>query len=188
MKTYQNMADLARDISDDPQVGEQLAKGLNEQAIVHFLYGMRSAKGVSQKEMSLKLECSQSRISKLENSQDDDVTIGDLRRYLRILDHDVMFVIRRQRWTLVEQIKFHACMIHNCLKRMVSFAEHDPTIRDGVSSFHVEAFYNLVKIVLSSAKNIPQSAQIIPQIVEADQGDDCANGGDVHPHQLAGVF
>ncbi len=169
MKTYENMADLVRDVSGDSEAGDQLASRLNQQAIVHFLFGMRSANGVSQVEMAKRLGCSQSRISKLENGLDDELTIGEFRNYLRSLEHDIMFVIRKQRWTLAEQIKFHACTIHSCLKKMVALAQRDPTIVDGVTEFHVEAFYNLAMLVVESAKKIPQTADFVPQIVEADQ-------------------
>jgi transcriptional regulator with XRE-family HTH domain len=172
MKTYENMADLVRDASGDKATGDELAKGLHERAIVHFLFGMRSAKGVSQVEMAKRLGCSQSRISKLENGLDDELTIGDFRHYIRSLDHDVMFVIRKQPWTLVEQIKYHASTIHNCLKKMVSLAQRDPAIVNGVSHFHVEAFYNLSKIVVESASRIPQTAECAPQIIEAGEEDE----------------
>jgi transcriptional regulator with XRE-family HTH domain len=184
-----SVADLVRAASGDHELAERVAEDARRNAITHFLFGIRSSRGVSQAEMAAKLGCSQSRVSKLENGEDDELRLGDLRSYLRCLDHDLMLVICPRQWTLAERIKFFACNIRSCLKRMVGLAEKDATIRDGVSHFHVEAFHNLVKIVLDSARNVPQDPEPVPPIIQADDGeDDCdadASSEKISPRRLA---
>jgi predicted XRE-type DNA-binding protein len=41
--------------------------------------------GLTQAQMAAKLRCSQSRISKIEDSQDSDLSLGDIQAYARIV-------------------------------------------------------------------------------------------------------
>jgi transcriptional regulator with XRE-family HTH domain len=43
------------------------------------------AAGLTQAQMAAKLRCSQSRISKIEDSQDADLSLGDIQAYARIV-------------------------------------------------------------------------------------------------------
>ena len=45
----------------------------------------RVAAGLTQSQMAAKLRCSQSRISKIEDSQDADLSLGDIQAYARIV-------------------------------------------------------------------------------------------------------
>jgi transcriptional regulator with XRE-family HTH domain len=175
-----------RAASGDPELAASVEADAQRKAIVHYLFGLRSARGISQAEMAKRLDCSQSRISKLENSEDDDLRLGDLRQYLRVLDHELMLVIGKRHWTLVEQVKFFALSIESCLRSMVGLAEKDTRIRDGVSQIHVETFDNLVKIILQSAQNVPQSPQPVPTLIHADDYDEPGDGARSDKPQRSG--
>lgn len=157
-KTYRNIVDLVRDAGGDDSFSKDLASHLAARRIAHFLFGLRSAQGVSQQQMAQRLKCSQSRISKLENADDADWTLGELRQYLQALDRDVQVVVTPRHWRIVDQIKFHAATIRRCLERLVGLARSDKKIGRGVQSFHVEALYNLMTLVAESARNLPADA------------------------------
>src|SRR5690606_20924598 len=110
--------------------------------IVHHLFGLRSSQGVSQATMAERLSCSQSKISKFENGEDGEISLQELTDYLAALDRGVMLFFYRRSQKTMEQIKFHALMIKQCLNHMVELAENDESIGDGVYRSHLETLVN----------------------------------------------
>jgi predicted XRE-type DNA-binding protein len=53
--------------------------------LIDQLIVARVAAGLTQSQMAAKLRCSQSRISKIEDSQDADLSLGDIQAYARIV-------------------------------------------------------------------------------------------------------
>ncbi len=69
---YRRVADAVRQLSAKTKVIDQLILA-------------RVAAGLTQAQMAAKLRCSQSRISKIEDSQDTDLSLGDIQAYARIV-------------------------------------------------------------------------------------------------------
>ena len=69
---YRRVADAVRQLSAKTKVIDQLILA-------------RVAAGLTQSQMAAKLRCSQSRISKIEDSQDADLSLGDIQAYARIV-------------------------------------------------------------------------------------------------------
>ncbi|MDV7396727.1 hypothetical protein RZS08_35345, partial [Arthrospira platensis SPKY1] len=57
--------------------------------------------------------------------------------------------------TIVNKIKYHAVAIKRLLAELVKLAQMDKQIAEGVAGFHGEAFFNLIKILRDSAKELP---------------------------------
>ena len=137
---------------------------------------MRAAKGLSQKDIADKMDCSQSRISKLESSNDDDIKIGDLHAYLNAIGLDIHGIIAPLNWTAVSQIKFYAMQIKSCLKKLCDLARDDEQIRDGVQRFHIETLVNMTKVIVDSSQGIPASLSLeMPSVMDVDE-DEIENG------------
>lgn len=142
-----------------------------ERQLVKLLMAIRASQDKSQADVAREMDCTQSCVSKLESQADERLYIGEIRSYLNALSHDFMVVIYKKPWTLVDQIKFHARMIACCLKQLTGLAKRDPSIANGVNRFHVEALFNMVKIVADSAKNLPSCPQQPAPVVEACNAD-----------------
>ena len=69
---YRRVADAVRQLSAKTKLIDQLIVA-------------RVAAGLTQAQMAAKLRCSQSRISKIEDSQDADLSLGDIQAYARIV-------------------------------------------------------------------------------------------------------
>jgi len=67
---YRRVADAVRQLSAKTKLIDQLILA-------------RVAAGLTQSQMAAKLRCSQSRISKIEDSQDADLSLGDIQAYAR---------------------------------------------------------------------------------------------------------
>ncbi len=69
---YRRVADAVRQLSIKTRLIDQLIVA-------------RVAAGLTQAQMATKLRCSQSRISKIEDSNDADLSLGDIQAYARIV-------------------------------------------------------------------------------------------------------
>ncbi len=69
---YRRVADAVRQLSVKTRLIDQLILA-------------RVAAGLTQAQLAAKLRCSQSRISKIEDSQDADLCLGDIQAYARIV-------------------------------------------------------------------------------------------------------
>jgi predicted XRE-type DNA-binding protein len=69
---YRRVADAVRQLSAKTKLIDQLILA-------------RVASNLTQAQMAAKLRCSQSRISKIEDSQDADLSLGDIHAYARIV-------------------------------------------------------------------------------------------------------
>lgn len=154
-KRYASVSQMLKDNAPDESFREEFGKYVSQRRIVKHLLAMRAVKDVSQKEIADRLNCSQSRISKLENGVDDDLRLGDLRGYLSALGLKLGLVVADRDWTAVDEIKHHAFSIKKLMDRLAHFANLDDKIARGVSDFFGEAFLNLVSMIQDSASKLP---------------------------------
>jgi len=177
-KSVDENATLAstRHILGESPLLKQLEQKLRKRELITKLVALRAAKGLAQNDIAIKMQCSQSRISKLEASDDDDIRLGDLREYLNAIDLNIHGVISPKSWSAVSQIKFHAFQIRDCLAMLCEVAKDDEEIRCGVQEFHVEALVNLTQFIVESSQNLPASLLVnAPSVVDADE-EESQNG------------
>lgn len=153
---YASVADMVRSVSEDRQFADDFERRVNSRRLVKHLFALRSGKNMSQKDIAERVGCSQSRISKLESGNDEDLRLADLAAYLRALGLDLCLVFGQQDSTLVNKIKYHALAIKRLLTELGKLAQTDERIAEGVAGFHGEAFFNLIKIFRDSAKELPR--------------------------------
>jgi len=123
---------MVRKLADDKEQGEKAAKEIEERNIVNFLIGLRTAQGMSQADIALKMGYTQSKISKLESSTDDNLNIGDFDGYARALGLEMTIVLGKHKRTLVDQIGMQLKSLNRLLFRLVTYTEHkDGSIKNG---------------------------------------------------------
>jgi transcriptional regulator with XRE-family HTH domain len=180
-KTYGSVSQMVSETSDDPSFKEVFEAKLRARRIVKDLMIQRAAHRLSQKEIADKIGCTQSRISKLETTNDADLRLGDLARYADALGLRVNIVLEPKDCTPVTRIKKFAFQIKHELDRLANFAARDHLIARGVSNFLGEAFFNMVNILQESARKLPMRPEDgCPYIafeicVSEDEGNDDAN-------------
>ena len=163
-KQYASVSELVRDLSEDRSFADEFERHVSQRRIVKDLFALRTTRGLSQKDIAEKLRCTQSRISKLENGNDDDLRLGDLRDYLDAIELSVNLVVTPKNDTAVNLVKHHAFCIREIMKRLTDLAQGDEKIAKGVADFHGEAFFNLVKMLGDSARQLPRRKDDRPYI------------------------
>ena len=95
-------------------------------------------------------------MSKLENSRDSDLKLGDLEQYANAIDLELRLGLAPDNQTLVDDVKYHAFSIKALLGQLAKLAERDEQIAEGVANFVCgEVPFNMLKMVVQAAKSIP---------------------------------
>ena len=83
-RTYRSVDEMLRG-HGYRRVAEAVRQLSAKTKLIDQLIVARVAAGLTQAQMAAKLRCSQSRISKIEDSQDADLSLGDIQAYARIV-------------------------------------------------------------------------------------------------------
>jgi transcriptional regulator with XRE-family HTH domain len=150
-KPFDSVQEMVRAVSEDKEQAEKTARAIDRRQIVDFLMAIRSAKEVSQGEIARKMGHSQSKISKLENGDDDSLRVGALRAYISALGLEMMILVGpKQKPTIADQIKLHAGAISRLLTSLVGLVGKDAPM--GVAALRlIEAARGSLDIAINAA-------------------------------------
>src|SRR3972149_9838913 len=164
-KRYKSVSELIEDtFDDDPQFVDDLKTQMSRRQVVRGLATLRNSKNITQEEIAEKMNCAQSRVSKIENGLDDDLRLSDILAYLKVLNYNAEISLLPSDMTVVGEIKYYARQMNKAFDKLTSLALKDDTIREGIAKFYNEALVNLMAIVVSSANKLPKSKSPMPNI------------------------
>lgn len=106
---------------------------------------MRVKSGLTQTEMAKKIGISQSNISKLEHSSNDQITITDVAKYVQALGYELKLTIGKPKPLTEQIIHTHQHMIDLCQK-LERTERDDKNILEGLADFERVAAENMVNL------------------------------------------
>ena len=163
-KKYKSMTDMIRNVSEDDQFKDDMLSDLSRRSVSRFLFTLRCEHNLTQKQLAHKLGCSQSRISKIERSYDEDISIKDMLDYGVAFNQKLEIGYRNMNAKIVDLIKYHAFKIKGYLDTLTNFAQKDDKISEGVFEFQFECLTNMFKMVIDSmAKNECFKRKLLPK-------------------------
>jgi transcriptional regulator with XRE-family HTH domain len=173
-----NLIEAVKTISSGEAVAQHLAENLESKSLVHKLFGLRCSKGITQADLAKRMNCSQSRISKLENGEDDDIRLGDLQEYLTALGAELNITVFSKKPTIAEKAKHHVFAIKRLLDKLAGLANHDEKLAKPIAAFFGEYFLNIIAQLQETASALPSSLAandpLLGIIIEmADDHADC---------------
>lgn len=155
---FSSVEAMVRATSDDKSFADEFEQRMARRRIINLLISLRGARGLTQKDIAARLNCTQSRVSKIENSIDEEIGFGDLREYASALGLTTQIVFMSRKAKTVDRVKFHAMQIKSLVERLAGLAQKDPAIAKGVSDFFGEAAFNLLRILQEAAEKLPDEA------------------------------
>jgi len=164
MDTYKSVSELIKNLPGDEQVTKLLEKEIQGRKLVKLLFYLRCKENLSQKQIAQKIGCTQSRISKIEGSLDDDLTIKDIQEYAKALNLEVELNFNDASMKIVDKIKYHAFRIKGYLEQLSSLSKDDEIIEEGVKRFYKEVFVNMNRIIASSFSKFHRKAAPKPTV------------------------
>lgn len=172
-KKYDSIAAMLSDVSDDPQLIADVQKTASERELIKHMIAHRVKSDMSQKDLATRMKCTQSRISKMEQSDDADLRLGELEEYLGALNLRCRMMIAPNSMKAVDEIKFHAFRIRELLTNLVNLVSDDEAnVSDGIAKFACfEVPLNLLKLVSDAVQHLPPS--VLERVVSSAHGDGC---------------
>ena len=155
---FSSVEAMVRATSDDKSFADDFEQEMARRRIINLLISLRGARGLTQKDIAARINWTQSRVSKIENSIDEEIGFGDLRKYASALGLTIQVVFLSRNAQTVDRVKFHAMQIKNLVDTLAGLAQSDPAIARGVSDFFGEAAHNLLKILQEAAEKLPEEA------------------------------
>ncbi len=156
---YKSVRDIAKGLTESPQVLKDFDAKQERTKLVRTLISMRVKASLTQSELAKKLTCTQSKISKLESSEDSNISVQDIINYSVATSFNVSLEFGRPS-TLVEKVKNDAMSLKDSLDKLAEIAksnEEDSKIVGNIQSFFAEATYNLGMILAETASKVPCS-------------------------------
>jgi len=147
---YKNVLEMVKGISKDDTFKELATKEIKGKTLAKFLFYLRCDHNLSQKQLAEKIGCTQSRISKIESALDKNLTIQDLLDYAKALNLHLEIGYRHPSVRIVDLIKYHAFKIKAYLNQLSHFAKEDEVLKESIGKFHLEALFNIGKIISDS--------------------------------------
>jgi len=148
-KTYKNVKEMIRNMATEQRLKMSISKEMASTQLSKFLITLRCKNNLTQKQIAKKIGCTQSRISKIETSQDEDIRIKDLIDYAKALNLKLEIGYRHSSMKIVDLIKYHALKISEYLNQLVAITrdKEDAAIDKGVESFFGETIYNMIRLI-----------------------------------------
>jgi len=161
-KQYTSVSELVHDMAPDAEFRAAFDARVARRKLVKQLLAMRAVRGLSQQDIAQKLDCTQSRISKLENTSDDDMRIGDLRAYAEAVGCELAMCPIPRDMKPVDKVKCHAFAIKAHMDELARLARSDEKIAEGVGGFFFELCVNFFRLLGDSAKLLPERRDDLP--------------------------
>jgi transcriptional regulator with XRE-family HTH domain len=155
---YASVADLLKGEGMSGEVGRQVECLAAETRVVQQLVQLRARAGLTQSELAKKIGCTQSRISKVEASRDEDIPLGIIRDYVKATDSRISFVCGKP-VNHVEAVKAHAFSIKRHLESLADLAKKHDELEPHIQGFFGEAFFNILGILSECQDQMPKSRQ-----------------------------
>lgn len=96
-KKYNNTQEMLNDLINNQQEKEKRIQKISEKQLGKILKAFRLKNGMTQIDIAKKMKCDQSSISKLEQQNDNNFTVGELQSYLKALNMDLGIAIREKK-------------------------------------------------------------------------------------------
>lgn len=152
---HNSVSDMVRNLSEDPTFANEFTKRLSDRQLVKVLTVLRTQAGLSQKELAEKLNCTQSKVSKLESGDDADIRFGDIIDFTKAVEHEMRIFLVPKGQKVADEVKMHAFVIKRLLDRMVQLTGKDGAMARAVANFFGEAAFNLTRFVRDAAAALP---------------------------------
>ena len=151
MARRSSVKQMVREVVGDEKFQARVERQLDRQRMGKVLFALRTSNGITQEEMAKRLRISQSKVSKIEHTDDVKMRLGDLMAYTDALDVQMSVFFHK---TAVDRVKFHAFQIKQNLDQLTALAQEDKVMLDGVAQFYGETLNNFLRLFQKSVVNL----------------------------------
>jgi transcriptional regulator with XRE-family HTH domain len=155
-RRYSSVDELLRAEGIAPEVQSKMSEIEAATTVVEQLSLLRQMAGLTQEQMAPLLGFNtQSAVSKLECGLDDEVTIGQIRKYVEVSGERVGVLFGKP-FNHVEAVKAHAFGIKKHLSSLATLAHKGDDLKTEIEAFFGEAFFNILTILSQCQAEMPE--------------------------------
>ncbi len=158
-RRYGSVKDLLQGENVSPDVQSKIEKLRKETALTEILAKLRVEAGLTQQQVAERFGMSQSAISKLESGRDEELTLGEIRKYAELTGQRIGLVLGKP-LSHVEAVKVHAMGIKSHLTALAELAHKDEEMEQAIQGFFGEAFFNILEILSKCHQQMPNNSGI----------------------------
>jgi transcriptional regulator with XRE-family HTH domain len=150
---FSSAAEAFASIVGDDAVKDSIQDEAGKTQLLSTLVRMRMQKGVSQKRLAELMQCTPSKISRLESSTDDTLKLSDIKEYVRSLNIGMSIVFEDNDLPAADQIRQHVFSIHEKLESLIRITKEvddDTEIVGKINQFYGEVLFNFLSKFESS--------------------------------------
>ena len=163
-------AALAAELADDPTSAPEVESLIRRSQLVRTLTGLRLSKKLTQKQIADSMKCDQSRVSRIENGYDEDVTFGEIVAYAQAAGCTTNLLFDNATAPAATRIKQHVLAIHSQLESLAKLAENEGSEEifiKKINEFMGEVLLNFMIRFDSSYKRVNALMQVtVPALPE----------------------
>jgi transcriptional regulator with XRE-family HTH domain len=162
---HDRVSEMVRGLSEDPTYADEFEQRLARRQLVKSLAVLRARAGLSQEELAERLGCTKKKIAGLEASEDADIRFGELVDYVEAVGHEMRILLVPTGQMIAEEVNLHALIIKRLLDRLVSLADGNGALAEGVAIFLEEAASNLARVAKKAAAVLPTASEKLSRAV-----------------------
>jgi transcriptional regulator with XRE-family HTH domain len=152
-RTYSSVSELYAKHASAEEC-DSFVKFLNSRKLSKTLFTLRSKAGLTQKELAEKIGITQSKVSKIEHSQDVTLTIGDILQYCEGLNLQLHIGLMPDGMSLVNRVKFHWIELQKHLDTIQEISKGDSAMENAARDFTLEAAHNITNGLLECLEKV----------------------------------
>ena len=179
-------AKLAAKLAGDATIEQEVARHRQATQLATALEDFRVRKGLRQKDIAARMGVSNSTVSRIEDSLDADLRLGDLTNYAAALGLNLSFFFEEPNLPAAEQIKHCVFKISELLEHLTELAKEcndDQAIVDGIMRFRGEVLFNFMERYVQSDLDCPYVVTSQPPM----KTDDKPNAKPCHAKAMSPV-
>jgi transcriptional regulator with XRE-family HTH domain len=142
-KQYKSVVEMLNDVSDDKEFNRSVEKEINTRQIAKTLVAMRSKAALNQAEIAKRMNCTQGKVSKMENSLDADISLGDLVKYCSAVNMQLEIGFFDRRLRMVDKVKHYFFRLKGLIDEIIEISKGDDAMEREAEKFAREAFFNV---------------------------------------------
>ena len=152
------------------EFADEFDKYQADRQLVNCLTVIRCINGVSQVELAKRMECAQSKVSKMETSTDQDLNLGDIINYALAMRQSIQIRFSPATKNGADDIKYHVECIKHELDRLVQSGGGNKERYNGVEMFAIQTAQRMIENIESTLGALPQrrDQRSVPLTVAAE--------------------
>lgn len=148
-KTYRNIREYIKKSNTSEEYKKDMIDYIDERSLSRHITILRHMLKLTQKDIAEKIGCSQSKISKIENSPDREISVKDLADYSDALGLSMLIRWERKDTNIVDRVKYHYCKLRDSLEKILDMSKGDPKMELAAAKISNEASWNLTELMSS---------------------------------------